>query len=1264
MRMSLTKLTALVALGCVLLSAQDAQAQEPLKFFKNYFVTGDYVVRGVSLWRRGGPNGKATALIPALGGADGVPATADILAAFLYVQTAEKIQGSGIDGAKFTGHNLGPFRASPSAPPGSGTYAKALVNWQNASTPCWGVPAPGRKLITYRVDVLRFLPIKPITVGGQVIEKHDLTKTLEVVVPDAGDFFGDDEEDKNEKAGSNAPRALGASLVVVYRDAGKPFSGIVLYDGAYIKRALATMQQPIKGFYQASTQNPSAKMTHIVGDGGPLRSERVSAGSTVYPLNPFRGTPILSRWDNVTFAVPSTALQSGQLNVKVEPQGLIPDCLSYSAIAFRTTVEDTDEDGLLNIWEESASTIFDPNGEPLPRLKEMGANALQKDLFAEIGYMYTDPVTSGDPAGIYYGGVLKPHHDHLPTAEALQMAAETFRYAPVSNPGGPPGINVHFDVGDNYQPTSIPSAVSCANPETWTFDCAIVPASVARGGEAIDELFTICDPALLATVAPWVCQFSDHLMPDGQRTGGYPGTVGWKSGYRFLRDRLIAQTLPDDLEECNAPGNDGPGDPCERQFDRNRMQMFHYLFSAHSVGIPKDPCLNPNGTANVTCQRNSVDFHVPKTYSAIADFPGGDQLLTLGWFDDAAALPIGMPFMQGSTIVHEWGHNFELKHGGPANPKVGGVIVPQIPREPNCKPNYLSVMNYLFQLRGLPDVDGILRMDFAREPIPALNEFQLPELELGSQLYRTGWYAPWTSSADVKPATKHCDGSELTPADAPMMRVDATGVLSKIDWNADGDVLDSPSQDINFNGAIDANLKASPNDWANIRLNELAARRNVGGLYRDRLNRLAVGPMSLDVGQGDIGQGDIGQGDIGQGDIGQGDIGQGDIGQGDIGQGDIGQGDIGQGDIGQGDIGQGDIGRGLFGGGDLDVGDTDDPAAVFEIDPPTAAAVEGVVEGEEPTPGPPNGLQACLTSESELCITHPDQDPSASTPVNLSWQVPNLVPAKVTAYKVYRFPYEGEVFAAPAAENLPDEEIATVPVTVGLTTYSYSDDEAPVGNQLAYFVRGVYGDGELTNISNFDTVTTPTPSTEPVTVGVANDSRCYPFMCNNSGSNEGQSIQYQQIYAANAFSGLTQINSLTFFRIFAAAAGGTSTILAGNYRVSLSTTTKAVNGLSTNLSSNIGANNTLIFTGNLGTMSTTPSFTINASTPFVYNPAAGNLLLDIVVTNQTVMQNGTGNGYNDADATGTVTTRALAVVGGENVVEAIGLVTEFNRAVE
>ncbi len=96
--------------------------QSTLQLFKNYFITGDHVVRGISLWRKG-VNGTAVVDIPelgALGGPNGVPVAADIVAAFLYVQTSERtgFRGSGIDSAKFNGFDLGPFMA-----PGSNVRA-------------------------------------------------------------------------------------------------------------------------------------------------------------------------------------------------------------------------------------------------------------------------------------------------------------------------------------------------------------------------------------------------------------------------------------------------------------------------------------------------------------------------------------------------------------------------------------------------------------------------------------------------------------------------------------------------------------------------------------------------------------------------------------------------------------------------------------------------------------------------------------------------------------------------------------------------------------------------------------------------------------------------------------------------------------------------------------------------------------------------------------------------------------------------------------
>jgi hypothetical protein len=972
-----------------------------LKFFKNYFLPGDYVVRGVSLWRTG-VKGKATAYIPPLGGADGVPATADMVAAFLYVQTAEKIQGSGIDNATFAGQKLGPFKAVGSTEPGSGTFAKPLVDWNAAQSPCWSVAYPGgRKLITYRVDVLRFLKINPLT------GKQSLTTMHEVVVPDAGTIYGDDDEGKAEKALSDLPRAIGVSLVVAYRDRSKPFSAIVLYDGAFTKNAYATMDQTISGFYQSSSLNPSAKMTHIVGDGRPFLSERVYDDAQLIATNPFVSS-LGAKWDSPTFQLPQFGTNLDKTVVRVDRHTLLSDCLTYSAMVFRTTVQDSDEDGLLDVWETN-SNLTDPSGKPLPDLSAMGANANVKDLFAEIDYM--------NASSQKYGDKDKPAHSHLPSYEALKMVGLAFKNAS-------PRINVHFDVGNNYQ---TPANLN---------DGYLVPFSpdgLARGGQFISENLACPD---LTT---------GHLVEclPGQIPGfpKYPGTVGWKSGFQFLRDEVF-------------------------QFDRTRKDMFRFVVFAHSVGIPKESCLNANGTANFTCQKDNPDFLVPRTNSGIADFPGGDLLVTLGAFDNENGQPVGTTYMQAATIAHEWGHNFEFTHGGPANPKINGILRPQLPREPNCKPQYLSVMNYLYQLRGLIDDAGVAQIDFAGQTTGAINEPFLVEDSFGSTPlpYRFGWYAPKRGSYVEKTAnaaTKHCDGTELTlleKTDAAtgggMVRVNGTkvpGPFALIDWNANPNTV-SGALDINFSGAKTL-LNGGSNDWENPYLNENGGRRSAGGYYIDNAGTYVVGPMSLDIGRGDIGRGDIGRGDIGRGDIGRGDIGRGDIGRGDI----------GRGDIGRGDIGRGDIGRGYEGGGDLDVGSVYEFAQIStgvfggELDFETAVAVEGG------TPqSPPSSLQACLTSEGSC------NPAGGNRPVLLSWEPPHF--GKALSYRIYRGQYSGDF--APGS-GLVDSAALIEPAFYTSGNPSWYDTSAPAGTQLVYFVRANLEGERLSGISNFATVTTP-----------------------------------------------------------------------------------------------------------------------------------------------------------------------------------------------
>ena len=185
----------------------------------------------------------------------------------------------------------------------------------------------------------------------------------------------------------------------------------------------------------------------------------------------------------------------------------------------------------------------------------------------------------------------------------------------------------------------------------------------------------------------------------------------------------------------------------------------------------------------------------------------------------------------------------------------------------------------------------------------------------------------------------------------------------------------------------------------------------------------------------------------------------------------------------------------------------------------------------------------------------------------------------------------------------------------------------------------------------------------PITIGSNDGGNCYPFMCNDSGTNVGPSIHYQEVYSSGAFAGPVTINSETFYYDF--LDGGSNTLLGGTYVFSLSTTSAPVGGLDSTLSNNIGPDNTQVLTVTIpaGGVSMGTSYTFTNTTSFTYDPAFGNLLLDIMVANQDNVPNGTGNGFNEADDTGIEVSRAYAFNGSNSGFSEVGaLVTTFNAA--
>jgi hypothetical protein len=432
----------LLAAAGLLLAQPGGYAQSvrpPLKFFKNYFLAGgDYAVGGVGVRGQGDP---ATQLATGNITMSGVPANADISAAFLYWITLEPTGSTTTmsDVAYFRGQEIRGKNLNPAA-----------VNVPG----CWG-SGGGNTVSTvttsnvYRADVLRYLPLSrnPATPGKVLVNTDDITAdnllpgtlptnaaTHEVKLRDSGGGGT-----QAPSTGNQVSYAEGAGLVVVYRVATSPLRAVVIYDGA----VTADPNDPIfslsmTGFYQASGSG-GAKMTHLVGNGDTSFKEATTVnGSLVAGDNEFYGSSG-SAWDNPTYPM-TLAANASAVSTTVQPILSSMDCLEWGAVIVSTGVTDTDLDGIVDAVEDANPALTDPNGAALPNLKLMGGGSDLPDLFVEIGYMLTP---TPNPWSVASG--VGPH-SHVPSYEALKMAGDAFKAA---------GIRAHFDVGPNIYQTQL-----------------------------------------------------------------------------------------------------------------------------------------------------------------------------------------------------------------------------------------------------------------------------------------------------------------------------------------------------------------------------------------------------------------------------------------------------------------------------------------------------------------------------------------------------------------------------------------------------------------------------------------------------------------------------------------------------------------------------------------------------------------------------------------------------------------------------------------
>ena len=198
--------------------------------------------------------------------------------------------------------------------------------------------------------------------------------------------------------------------------------------------------------------------------------------------------------------------------------------------------------------------------------------------------------------------------------------------------------------------------------------------------------------------------------------------------------------------------------------------------------------------------------------SGLGEYPGNDFIVTVGGsYSSWDSLPGGIASIESATLMHELGHTLGLGHGGPNRDDI------------NCKPNYLSVMNYAFQSTDYyPDRP----LDYSRQQLPTLDESALVEAD--------GISGP----AGYKTVFGVNGIRRLVSADAP------------IDWNGDGDTNDTVAADPNrleySCGRTPGELLKGGDDWRNLQWTFAASPDNASGAHFTA-DTLATSELTEDV---------------------------------------------------------------------------------------------------------------------------------------------------------------------------------------------------------------------------------------------------------------------------------------------------------------------------------------------------------------------------------------------------------------------------------
>jgi Ca2+-binding RTX toxin-like protein len=374
----------------------------------------------------------------------------------------------------------------------------------------------------------------------------------------------------------------------------------------------------------------------------------------------------------------------------------------------------------LAIGKQTTGPLLDSDDDGFPDIWETGGidvnedgcvdfdlKALGADPFRKDVFVEIDAMDCMQPGSDCGADTISTTHNHLPTLANLQPVIDAFAAAPF---GVPPGAPAGTLPGINLH-----IQLAAGQPDLVPHKNTCVIAVTQCEPHDFCSFF---EPLIPCNPDPPSCFDAIKLQFFGtaaERAGNGPACP---AGFPAIPPATRAQQI------LNA-----------------KARAFHYNLWAHQQG---------NGSSGVA--EGALVVECPNFVSLdVHEETGNDLEMSLYGFNGVN----GSATDQAGTFMHELGHNLSLGHGG------GDKV--------NYKPNYLSVMNYRFQLSGVPQTAGPGVFDYSRQQLPNLNE-------TGGMNEASGIGGPAGLSTQY-----NCpDGSVANaPASGP------------IDWNCDKDTNDT-----------------------------------------------------------------------------------------------------------------------------------------------------------------------------------------------------------------------------------------------------------------------------------------------------------------------------------------------------------------------------------------------------------------------------------------------------------------------------------------